>query len=701
MPDANSITNQLNICFLRLDNLLADALVKAEATHSGTGHLYISLETVEHLLDRPPGSPHLWIPQTNDFSLLLPAFADSFQLSPVELDIFLIALAPEFDRRYEQIYGYLHDDITQKRPTVDLVLNLLCPNAEAKLALRAALAPHAPLIRQHLLHLIPDPKSVEPTLLTHSLKVDDQIVRFCLGQLHLDPRLANIGEIVSPTQALSDLAVASEIKQTLHSAQLQPAPNFYLYGSPDLCKQAAAAIAHELKRSLLVIKLQYLQEQKLELQQIFALALREAHFHQALSYFDGVDTLGQTADTYQVYQLLRSLQNLPPFFTNHQSDRPPILFAGRESWQPASTGKLGAIVVPIPIPDTAQRQSIWQQALRNTNNHLTPVDVLSLADRFRFSPSQIENSVAIARQKVMGRSGSESGAVILVEDLFVGARAQAGHDLSTLAPKIDPHYTWDDIVLPNRQKQQLQDICNQLRYRQKVYATWGFEQKLSLGKGINVLFAGPPGTGKTMAADVIAHDLDLDLYKIDLSQVVSKYIGETEKNLSKIFTAATSSNAILLFDEADALFGKRSEVQDAHDRYANIEIGYLLQQMESYEGLAILTTNMRSNLDTAFSRRLRAIVDFPIPSNQHRRQIWQQIWPATLPKQIDEDALDLLAAELDIPGAHIRNIALAAAFLAAAEESPVTMLHILRSAEQEYLKMGRLLSVQKFQQYIQ
>jgi ATP-dependent 26S proteasome regulatory subunit len=697
MPDF-TIANQLNACFLRLDALLSDALLKAESTHSGNTHLHISLETIEHLLDRPPGFPHLWVSKPDESPSPLQELGDRFQLSLFELDILLIALAPEFDRRYEQIYGYLHNDITQKRPTVDLILNLLCPNVEAKLALREIFTPHAPLIRQSILHLIPDSKSIHPTLLTHSLKVDDQFIRFCFGQLGLDPRLAPISQIVSSHQALADLTINPDIIQILQSTLNESTQNFYLYGSSDLCQHTASAIAYEKGRSLLVTNLQYLQEQKLDLKSIFELALRDAYFHNALPYFDGVDALGQTAEIYQVHQLLHLLNDLPPFFVDDEGDRLPILFGGRKAWQPASTGEIGAIAVHIPMPDAVQRQRVWQRALTDVETNLSSDDVLTLANRFRMSPKQIQNSVAIAHHNAITHSKPDKNTTsIQLQDLCIGARAQSGHDLSALAQKIEPHYTWEDIVLPTRQVQQLQEICNHLRYQQKVFEDWGFDQKLSLGKGINVLFAGPPGTGKTMAADIIAHDLELDLYKIDLSQVVSKYIGETEKNLNQIFTAATNSNAILLFDEADALFGKRSEVQDAHDRYANIEIGYLLQQMESYEGLAILTTNMRNNLDTAFSRRLRFIIEFPMPGQQHRQQIWQQVWPTTLPHELDEAAIHLLAAQLDITGASIRNIALASAFLAASENSSITMKHIFRASQQEYLKMGRLLPTQKFQ----
>jgi SpoVK/Ycf46/Vps4 family AAA+-type ATPase len=223
-----------------------------------------------------------------------------------------------------------------------------------------------------------------------------------------------------------------------------------------------------------------------------------------------------------------------------------------------------------------------------------------------------------------------------------------------------------------------------------VLDEWGFGRKLSLGKGVNALFAGPTGTGKTMAAEIIANELGLELYKIDLSSVVSKYIGETEQNLDRIFTAAQNANVILFIDEADALFGKRSEVRDSHDRYANIEIAYLLQKMEQYEGIAILATNLRQNMDEAFIRRLQFIVEFPFPDEAHRYHIWQRHFPPEAPRDEEIDYASL--ARLRISGGNIKNIVLAAAFLAATDGGRIGMEHMIQAARREYQKLGKPLS---------
>lgn len=261
--------------------------------------------------------------------------------------------------------------------------------------------------------------------------------------------------------------------------------------------------------------------------------------------------------------------------------------------------------------------------------------------------------------------------------------------LDNLAQRIEPLATWDDLVLPEMQKNILKEIAVHVKHRQKVYYAWGFAGKSNRGLGISAMFSGESGTGKTMASEVLANELKLDLYRIDLSQVVNKYIGETEKNLKKVFDAAEGSGAILLFDEADALFGKRSEVKDSHDRYSNIEVSYLLQKMEEYRGLAILTTNMKASLDKAFLRRIRFVVHFPFPDASMRAEIWKRIFPKQTPTQ----ALNLQKlSALNVAGGNIRNIALNAAFLAAGKGTEVTMQDIQQAARSEYQKLEKQMS---------
>ncbi|ETW94311.1 MAG: hypothetical protein ETSY2_49980, partial [Candidatus Entotheonella gemina] len=351
----------------------------------------------------------------------------------------------------------------------------------------------------------------------------------------------------------------------------------------------------------------------------------------------------------------------------------------------------------FPAPDYALRKIIWEQTLQDLparSNGLTPE---TLAGKFKFTPGQIQRAVNAAQDAAMVR-GDDQSAIGEVE-LLAGCRAQCNRKLSELAAKVKPAGVWDDLILPPDPLEQLQELCDQFKQRALVYDAWGFNRKIAYGTGLNVLFAGASGTGKTMAAGIIAHALQLELYKIDLSGIVSKYIGETEKNLSQIFHEAETANAILFFDEADALFGKRTEVKDAHDRYANIETSYLLQQMEAYEGLTILATNLRQNIDDAFGRRMQFIIEFPFPDATQRQRIWQRMFPANAPVSPEVDYA-FLAQRLEMAGGNIKNIALRAAFYAAQNGTDIGMEHILRSAKREYTHTGKAFFAAEFDTYI-
>ncbi len=366
--------------------------------------------------------------------------------------------------------------------------------------------------------------------------------------------------------------------------------------------------------------------------------------------------------------------------------------------------------IVLDLPDLPTARALWQRELARlapaattTDGTLAPAAAFpaaapgALASRFRFSPGQIRDAAAHATALAALRAPqpapdpsatATATAAVTAADLNAACRAQTDGRLSQVAKKVVARARWTELVLPADPLAQLKEICDQARFRHVVLGDWGFAERLSLGRGLNVLFSGPPGTGKTMAAEVIANELDLDLYKIDLSQMVSKYIGETEKNLDRVFAAAWSASAILFFDEADALFGKRSEVRDSHDRYANIEISYLLQKMEEFEGIAILATNLRQNLDDAFQRRLAFTVHFPFPDEESRRRIWAGAWPPATPLAAEVDP-SVLARRFKLSGGNIKNVALGAAFLAAAESSAVGYPHLLRAVRRELQKLGK------------
>jgi SpoVK/Ycf46/Vps4 family AAA+-type ATPase len=358
--------------------------------------------------------------------------------------------------------------------------------------------------------------------------------------------------------------------------------------------------------------------------------------------------------------------------------------------------------VAFPLPNYEVRRALWQTEIAAACLSVDASTVSTLANHFKHSAEQIGAAVESARQALEWRATANQrpSSDDAAQELMRAARMQSGAELASLTAKLRPIYVWSDIVLPQDSLEQLKEICQRVAHSHDVLENGGFGKKLSAGKGVAVLFAGPSGTGKTMAAEVIANELGLDLFRIDLSMVVSKYIGETEKNLERIFAAATRSNSVLLFDEADALCGKRSEVRDAHDRYANIEISYLLQKMEQYEGITILTTNLRGNLDEAFVRRLAFTVHFPFPEEADRLQIWKQIWPeeTNLDPKLDFRAL---AKHFKLSGGNIKNIALSTAFLAAAESRPVYMSDILHSTRREYEKVGKVLSAAEIEATVQ
>jgi hypothetical protein len=355
----------------------------------------------------------------------------------------------------------------------------------------------------------------------------------------------------------------------------------------------------------------------------------------------------------------------------------PLLIASREPIRL----RRGLATHELHKPDSAEQKRLWRDALA-TNGDTLNGTLDSVCSQFRFSA----HAIGVTADVVHGRIEAGESAQ---DALLAACRAHGRDKLDELAQRIPRGAGWDDLVLPEAQLATLRQIAAQVRNRLRVYDEWGFGRRATRGLGVAALFSGESGTGKTLAAEVLASELSLDLYRIDLSAVVSKYIGETEKNLRRVFDAAEDGGAVLLFDEADALFGKRSEVKDSHDRYANIEVSYLLQRMEQYRGLAILTTNLKSALDNAFQRRLRFIVHFPFPDAQQRQAIWRRSFPASAPVA-DLDFLKL--ARLHIAGGGIRNIALNAAFLAAADEAPLAMRHLLQAAHIESAKLERPLS---------
>jgi AAA+ superfamily predicted ATPase len=614
--------------------------------------------------------------------LRLHTLSELFHLQPFEVDLLLICLAPELDLRYEKLYSYLQNDVTKKRPTIDLVIKLLCFSLQEMLRAREHFSQTAPLIKNCLLYLAGDEQT---PLLSKSIKVDERIVSYLLGADGIDQRIRNFSSIIKAKRSFSDI-IAENNKNILaelmrqHSSLKSPLMFFFHgpYGTGK--KMAAEVICKELGMPLLVVGSKALMKNEFETLDIVA---REALLQDSSLYIEGFDALlKQENSGINMTGALQELDNFPNW----------VFLSGEQPWESAGILKNhGFISIAFSMPPLALRKRLWFSFL---NGNISQDVVDAIASKFKFSGGQIRDAIFAARSIAMAKGCAKFS----MEDLYEGCKAQSNKNLIAFARKIELHYKWDDIVLPKDVKEQLKEVSGYIQYKGTVYSDWGFDKRLSLGKGLNVLFSGPSGTGKTMATEIIAGEAGLDLYKIDLSVVVSKYIGETEKNLSKIFKEAETSNAILFFDEADALFGKRSEVKDAHDRYANIEIGYLLQRMEEYEGVVILATNLSKNIDDAFSRRMQFVIEFPFPDEVQRKLIWTGIFPEEAPLNEDID-YDFLSKKLKLAGGNIKNIALAAAFLAAEESCEIGMRHIMHASKREFQKMGKTFLKTDFEPY--
>ncbi|NJM09123.1 ATP-binding protein [Candidatus Gracilibacteria bacterium] len=648
----------------------------------------------------------------------LDRIATLFGLDDFARDVLLLTLAPELDLRFERIYAYIQDDVTRKRPSVNLALSLFCLDSAARVLARDAFAPDAPL-RKHLLVQLYDDGQRNGSLLARMLRLDERIAADVLGTPRLDAQLLAAAEISTPQRDMNAMVLPNELRERLERMVTEfriqdsgfsrsGAASAAEFRSLALLPQAAGmvlglhgnfgsgrrALAEALcnGQALLSVQLSRLHTSadtpRENADELVQRVLREARLRTAAILWLDADELLYGSDQVACERFLRLLDAHPGL---------SFLVLGQPWDDRGSLRTTTYIRIDVPAPTYSGREQLWRQRLNGDSPGDETLQVL--ASTFRLSGGQIRAAATMARTLARWRSG-EAQPTIKVEELFVACRAQSSGKLDSLAHKVGTTYSWHDIVLPAEQLAMLREVCIQVRHRRIVLESWGFDKHLAMGKGVNVLFAGTSGTGKTMAAEIVAGDLGLELYKIDLSMMVSKYIGETEKNLDKIFTAAREANAILFFDEADAIFGKRSEVKDAHDRYANIEVGYLLQKMESYDGVVILATNLRKNLDDAFVRRLHVAIEFPFPEEPDRQRIWRKVFPPDAPLAADVD-VGFLAKQFKLAGGNIRNIALLSAYLAAEDGEHIRMRHIVRAVKREYQKMGKLVTKGEFGEHLE
>jgi hypothetical protein len=593
-----------------------------------------------------------------------------FSLDEQDVELLLVAIAPDLDARFERLFGYLNDDVTRRRATVGLALALTGLSAvdgaaRARLSASGSLALHALL-------LIED---VDRPFLGRSLRVPDRLTSHLLGLDTADPDLLAVLDASDPPLE----AARSEPLERALQAGVWPV-HLHEAGLASGVATARASVA-ALGAGTITVNLGRLAAAARP-DDVAASAIREARLLGAVLVVVGIDAVAERA----------------PNLVGRLAEAPcATVLIGSRTWDPAWSSSIPVhLEAPVPVGD--DRRSFWEAAIladgdaAAMNGHRPTL--VQAADTFKLSAGQVRRATRSARLRALvDHRTMEPG------DIQAGARAQNAAGLERLARRVEPRAGWTDLVVPPDVRSQLEELEIRARHRERVLDAWGIGGRSARGRGITTLFAGESGTGKTLTAEVIAGQLGLDLYVIDLSTVVDKYIGETEKNLDRIFSEADRVNGVLLFDEADAIFGKRSEVRDARDRYANVEVAYLLQRMERFEGLAILTTNLRANLDDAFTRRIDVMVDFPVPDEGARLALWRMHLPDGLPKADDLD-LAFMADRFRLSGGNIRNVCMTAAFLAAEAEAPVTMGHLIRATEREYRKLGRLTVEGEFGPYL-
>jgi ATPase family associated with various cellular activities (AAA) len=600
-------------------------------------------------------------------------------LSALELAVLLIALAPGLEAKYETLYAYLNNDVTRKLPTLELVHALICTNDEERLDVRRALGPQSQLITTGLVRLHPHRDGVPGAAGQIMFSANAGLANYLLGLPFRDEQIAEAFSLRRPRGVHAALPerLRTEVAQRMRCATgPEPARVVLLEPSSTL---SATVFATALcgPSPLAVLDLRHVARDALHNSILGAMLF--ARLNESALLVEGVESLlnsnERLAPEASALRLLLRMEG-PPVLIN-ATEHLASIFAATER-----------VRIALPMLEPEQRHAIWNAALQGHGVATDGRDLGDIAVRFRLGIEAVE-----AAAQTLADGGSHATR----EALFAAARSQSDTQLARLAQRVPQRHEWNDLVLPAETRERVRSLIDAVAARDRVLGKWGFGKALG-NEGLRALFAGPSGTGKTMTVGVVARELGLDAYRIDLSQIVSKYIGETEKNLERIFQGAAGANAILFFDEADALFGKRSEVKDAHDRYANIEVAYLLQRIEDFDGVAILATNISRNIDAAFSRRMHFVIEFPRPGPAERERLWRGIFPKTAPLASDLD-YEFLGRRFDLSGGDIRNVALDAAFLAAGYEGRISMRHVVQATARELVKQGRSPSATDFRQH--
>lgn len=622
-----------------------------------------------------------------------PALTKLFGLTPFEQNMVIICLSHELSEKYEKTFLSLEVNHGSPRPTKDLIIKLLCPEADDQFKARAYFRPGATVFSTGIVEECVGPSLSDNNIEHTYYKIDQRILDFIMGFENMDTRLNGVVEILTPTDDIDLLLIEEETKtklknlithEIIESRGTSRRLVLSLYGSHGRGKkELALSLCKMLHCNLLSIDCNLFSGANEEFEGIIRIAFREGLLQAGLFFYN--------FDNFQEDKLNSFLRKIAlinkefGWLTFFGSEEPLQL---DRFFQDTVTRSIHIPPASLPI-----RKKAWKHFLERADIDFKNHWPGKLAVQSHLSYPQIQKAVTSAILKV---SMIDNSSKVSLEDLERAARGQYIHKLDQLARKVVPQNQWEEIILPENTKGQLTEICTWVKHRHQVLEEWGYGSKFSYGNGINALFHGPSGTGKTMAATALAGKTGLDLYRIDLSALVSKYIGETEKNLSALFKEAAKCHAILFFDEADALFAKRTDISDAHDRYSNMETSYLLQKIEEYEGVTILSSNLKQNIDQAFLRRIQFLIEFSFPDKISRLEIWKNNHPKQAPLADDID-FKFLAENFSLSGGNIKNILLNGAYLAAENGSEIKMEHLLKATKREYEKIGKTWTDKYFQ----
>ncbi|MBA3451675.1 MAG: ATP-binding protein [Deltaproteobacteria bacterium] len=607
---------------------------------------------------------------------LLARLGRVFSLTRLDLAIICVLLAPELDHELERAYTFAIDDFTRKRVDVGFVARVIGARTETVVDRVLLRFDDSAPMRRHGIVTVTAPAADGPSSM-RGVRLADRIVGFLRGHDTVDELVHGLVRIGTPAVPLAEIIMNPELVAQIKRA-IDPrsgAPRLLLAG-PEGTGRALlveALFADAGRRTMRIDLAGIVAEGRIE--ERIAAALREAALRDAAAILDG-SSLEKEVPRALVLAISDGIADLAV----------PIVFTlpNHPTWLVAAVPSL--LELDVPAPTFRQRLELWRRALPPSLTGAEDVEIV--ASRYAFTGATIAR--AASRAASSARLRDPEAPKVSLDDLGDAARLMFSHRLGGMAQRIPAGFSWDDLVLPKDTLDALKEVTRFARYRPFLLEEWGFAAKLPYGKGVSAILAGPPGTGKTMVAQLLAKELGYDLYRIDLSQVVNKYIGETEKNLARIFDEAENAHAVLFFDEADSLFAKRTEVKSSNDRYANLEVNYLLQRMETYDGVTLLATNLEQGLDDAFKRRVRFSVQFELPEEPERKLLWRSMFPPKVPLASDID-WDMIAKRFEMAGGYIKKAALRAALIAAESRRPITTADLFEAARHEYREMGRII----------